>query len=646
MKKIIYILALGALATGSYACKGFLETESPSTMLPENVYTSLDFTNKAILGIYTNMTTDRLYGQSMAINMQTGSDTELRRLAGTTAIGDYSRVGEGNNERAIGNHVATPATNYLPDIWTQLYRVVELADLAVYGIENSSLYRNGTTAERTQMGAYLGEAVVLRAFCYMELARVWGNVPFKLEPTNAGNTNLPKTDVMTIYERLIEDIDRVADLLPWATPGQSTERVTRGFAKGLTARLALYRAGKYYTTANAWAQGSEPERYYAIARDRCREVMQSGAHDLHTATGYAPGNPFKNLFYTECQRANDPQGERMFELGMGFTATGDKSGEIGYLMGAFTNSPKYGIMNAQILTPISYFYSFDASDMRRDISVTFTRGTGTSASGASDKQTIPSTLHDLYIGKWSIKWMTQDYVTANKSTTDKTQTGVNYCAMRYADVLLMFAEAVNALNDGANMPAARDAFKRVRARAFPATSYGDKVSAYVDNLAQGAAFQQAIENERMWEFAGESVRKYDLIRWGKFAESIKTMKENSYAIYVDHTNPYTGQPLPETLYWKYKADGEDIDAADAKFYTVYDTPPSGYTGSQWLVKTTVAPADNNSVRFLDQIVSGIVKATSAASPGTYVIVNQCPYRPIASSIIADSRGVLKNDYGF
>ena len=97
-------------------------------------------------------------------------------------------------------------------------------------------------------------------------------------------------------------------------------------------------------------------------------------------------------------------------------------------------------------------------------------------------------------------------------------TGINSVRMRFADVLLMYAEAVN--ERFGPRDDAKEALKRVRRRAFEPSLWANKVESYVESLNSEEEFFRAIMNERKWEFGGESIRKYDLARWNKYNEVI------------------------------------------------------------------------------------------------------------------------------
>ena len=210
--------------------------------------------------------------------------------------------------------------------------------------------------------------------------------------------------------------------------------------------------------------------------------------------------------------------------------------------------------------------------------------------------------------------------------------------MRYADILLMLAETENEIS-GPNQTA-QDALKKIRQRAFPSSLWSDKVDAYIAAAASSKEnFFEAIVNERAWEFGGEILRKYDLIRWNLYGKKVAETISLLTAMGKDAaTNTGTYKDLPDYLY--YKREGKNVI-----FYNRYRKLPGfpvdpGATVIRvnWLISlynsTTGGPAN-----YILQQYRGY-KDPSGVDPVRYIL-------PIHSSIISSSLGVLKNDgYGF
>ncbi|MCH5715717.1 RagB/SusD family nutrient uptake outer membrane protein [Niabella hibiscisoli] len=127
----------------------------------------------------------------------------------------------------------------------------------------------------------------------------------------------------------------------------------------------------------------------------------------------------------------------------------------------------------------------------------------------------------MYNNKWSKIWSDPGKALGSQSTNN---TGINFPYMRYADVLLMYAEAVNEVENGVNGThgaKALDAFKKVRRRAFRDSVQSQKVEAYTSTVSVSKeSFFNAIVNERKWEFGGENIRWKDLVRWNLYSKVV------------------------------------------------------------------------------------------------------------------------------
>jgi hypothetical protein len=184
-------------------------------------------------------------------------------------------------------------------------------------------------------------------------------------------------------------------------------------------------------------------------------------------------------------------------------------GDIGWSFGvANTGTCVQGTTTAQVAITPTFYMSFADNDVRRDIDC---------AKYSHENDTVKaSTSTGLYVGKWDRSLAAKELGSGSSKGT-----GINYPLMRYSDVLLMLAEADNELNGGPTQ-AAKNALTTVRARAFAGSpTYSDDVTNYVNNLTTKDAFFNAIVNERAWEFGGEAIRKFDLVRWNLYAKKIE-----------------------------------------------------------------------------------------------------------------------------
>jgi len=611
--KLIYILTMVfGMVLFTNCSDEFLETETQSSYTTDVVFSNPAFTLNALYGIYSLMTLDEMYSQKLPYYAALNSDIEVVAFGS----GDYGD----NGRRGIGNYLATPGNNEIARPWNALYRAIERANILITEVPNSPMMSSDDEDAKRKMWTYYGEALTLRALFYLELVRNWGDVPFKTDPTQPDGSNffLGKTDRDIILEAIIEDLQEAEQYVPWINQHEAgtPERISKGFVKGLMARIALFRGGySLRAESNTIERGSNYQTYYEIARAQCLEIMEQGVHGLNPS--------YKDVFMRQNQLQPDRQFyESLFEVGHGMT----RSGEAGYYIGIrFDTSPKYGRgTQGGALTLPHYLYSFDPDDSRRFLAVAFYKYDN---QGRMEIYTDPSQYR---IGKWSVKWMSDAYIAANRNAGNKLLTGVNWTLMRYSDVLLMFAEAENELNGPTAL--AKEALKEVRRRAFPVEAHAEKVENYVNMLGSKEAFFNAVVDERALELGGESVRKYDLVRWNMLYEKIMEARElNRKMVYGE--SPY--EHLPDYLYFMYRNDDpEDLDFSALNLDDDWgDTNLPGYSRVEWLPGLS----DSNKQSFIDWL--NLMSSGLDQHPERHLL-------PIAQPVIDDANGAFTNDYGF
>ena len=210
--------------------------------------------------------------------------------------------------------------------------------------------------------------------------------------------------------------------------------------------------------------------------------------------------------------------------------------------------------------------------------------------------------------------------------------------MRYADVLLMFAEAENELF-GPTGPAI-DAFTRVRQRAFDPSMWGEKVYQYVANVSGSQdAFFDAIVDERAWEFGGEMIRKYELIRWNLYYEKVMETVEGCKNMAVDAFNG-TGT-LPDYVYTKLDTNG------DLLIYNIFEKvlapPDETWERQSWLIAMYSETQADGYAEWITRDWANYINGSNISVPQgiiRYIF-------PIPTIGIDNSKGLLKNDgYNF
>lgn len=498
------------------ACKDeLLDVETVSLFSNENIFSNVDYTRQAVLGIYQLMTRDE--GYSKRLSMYYGVDTDVAMCSGSLD----------NGRRGIARYAATSGNTELEKPWRNLYNGIERANICIKNIPESSLYTEGTEEQITAMKRMHGEALTLRALHYFELIRNWGDVPFKTSPSQAGdNFELPKTNRNEIYAQIIDDLKLAEQLVPWRSEVVADERITKGAVKGLLARIALARGGySLRRESRTMERDADYLEYYELARDQCKEIMESNEHSM---------NPdFEDIFKTQCERQLDTDyGESMWEVALGQY----ESGEVAYYIAAQQASgSRYGRADGGVLALPTFYLSYDSLDTRRDHTIAIYEID-------DDNLRLVHSFSDIRIGKWRREWMSP-----LMPGTDKF-TGINWMLLRYTDVLMMYAEAVNEINQEPTDEAI-NILRIVRERAFKGNE--DKIGEIPTDYS---GFFNAIVNERAWEFAGEALRKYDLIRWNLIDEKLSETKENMQKLY-DGEDPY--DEIPRQLVWR--NNGEDYE---------------------------------------------------------------------------------------
>lgn len=493
-----------------------------------------------------------------------------------------------------------------------------------------------------RMKMVLGEALTLRAMAYYELVKHWGDVPFKTEPTlpDLSNVYLGKTDRDTIYDHIIADLLEAENYVPWiGEQGYTVERITKGFIKGMIARISLSAGGYSLRDKPGYPmeRRSDWQKFYQLAHTKTSEIMAKGVHQLNPS--YL--NVWKNLNSLKFETSYN---ENMYEVALGL----GQNGEMGYSIGVrFYANPKYGYgNNANVVnTSVFYFYSFDRQDVRRDVTVAKAMY---SNSAGETKEVFQANPLSYNIGKWDQRWMSQAWLALNLAANGKIGYGINWAVMRYSDVLLMFAETENELNGPT--AEAKEALRKVRQRAFAPADYPVKVENYLAGLSSKETFFEAIMNERAWEFGGEAVRKFDLIRWNLLQDKIEEQRQLFSAMLNGEEvsifgNTYTSLPL--SIYYKYQADNENIDWADINFFedrpdldalTTDELKALGYTKVAWLYGASESNKTNWNTR-VELFGSGLEKSYNGVCDNRYLY-------PIHSVAVSDSQGKLSNSYGY
>ncbi|MBP7498688.1 MAG: RagB/SusD family nutrient uptake outer membrane protein [Chryseobacterium sp.] len=607
MKKhrlLIAVLSCTLTFSTVTSCNDFLDAENISNSNETQQFDSTADTFTALIGVYNQVMGDDGYGQRLNLYFPQSADD-------FKTSGDFNC----NDRRGLSTYGACTSNPDLNRPFLKLYSGIERANLAIKNIPLSQVYSTGSAADKKLMDRYLGEAYTLRAQFYYDLIKNWGDVPMQLVPSSdLESVYLAKTDRDVIYEQMLVDLETAATLVPWRSEaGGSNTRITKAAVKGLRARIALARAGySLRREPRLMTQGSNPQVYYKIAYDECKEIIQSGQHGLNAN--------FEAVFRALHDNTQDAANEVIYAAGA-FGGNSRTDSKIGYYNGMRHDNASSWQSSGGINAIATYFYEFGKFDGRRDITVA-------SIQINASNQAIPTTGVLSTDGKYRKSWT---------SITGSSQNlAIDWPMIRYSDILLMFAEADNELN-GSPSAEAVNAVQQVRNRAY-AANLGQAGTIPTDKTG----FFNYIVQERLLEFGGEGLRKYDLIRWNLLATKITETKQK-LAELQNGTGRYAN--VPSIIYYKVtpydrtRSAAAQISAMDYYvpagvskadvFYTpAPSTDPAGYLKANWRVAITA-----------DYISS------PAKGYAQYFEANRKELFPIYDDIILSNYN-LKQDYGY
>lgn len=418
MKKILIPILILSVAGAS--CKKFLDTKATDFAVPEQYYNTEQQLKEALAGVYNSITTTATYGLTQAFYLTAGNDVNFYKLNTTTP-------------HPANYNIAT-TENRIYNTWRDYYDGINRANNLLANI-------NKPVMNERDRGVIKGEALFVRSYIYFMLVSQWGDVPLLLEPTvDSRKTNHAATPAKDIYEQILKDLKEAKDLVNTYSENGTTVHASKTACEALLARVCIKMAGEPLKDASKWAE----------ARDWADSVIQSHEHSL---------NPdYKQVFINESADVyDDAYDEMIWEIEFWGDNRGaiDEGGRWSIYMGVRTtnlNYYSYGYSGAT-----GYLYKlYGAGDLRRDWAIApyqFYKG------NTNIEVMIPPT--DIYSrteGKWRRKYEKGYPNLANEYNS------TNYPVLRYADVLLMYAEAENEING----PTQRvmDALNAVRRRGY------------------------------------------------------------------------------------------------------------------------------------------------------------------------------------
>ncbi len=586
------------------ACSEFLEPDSISTFDTNYVFSNVDDARRGVNAIYVQFDVDGF--RSRLSNNMTGN-TDIEHQSGWASSSDRYQ---------IWNLDALASNGDLRQFWNAAYTAIRDANIAIDGLQNSKAINSTDVLISKKMYNMLGEAYTLRAYWYSMLTYYFGDVPNVREAPKAGNDFfLPREDRNVILTQVVQDMIDIEEKMQWAEETQyGIEQVNREYTLGMIARIALQRGGFFLKPDLNLERKSDYADYYQIAKTYTQKLMSLKDRELPP--------DYRQVFLNNSKFLTPVNSDILFEVPFAI-GNGDVGWNIGItVQGGATAAHDYGSGNNYMAIPPSYYFSFDTSDVRRDVTCALYQVN----TKFEEEFVNPST--NIAQGKWS-----RYFLEKAPGASSAKGTGINWPMLRYSDVLLMFAEAENELNGPT--AAAQEALKRVRRRAFTSTLWNEKVDNYVANVsASKAAFFDAIVDERAWEFGGEMIRKYELIRWGnysdKMAETVQTLKEMADAAYTG-TGKYAD--LPDYMYWKRDAGGHFVILNPN--HKIAAAPDESWNRVSFLLSLH---SDSDPTTYQPWVTKDWAPYINGPKPGVVRYIF-----PIPQEAITNSQGTLTND---
>lgn len=511
------------------ACN-FLETTPSDFINPDDFYKDDTEAFMGLTGIYNTLNSSSGYGEKYY--QAIGTDDLTYYYTSSTA-----EVGLPNN-----NYTANDAD--LASIWQGLYEGINNANYFLERITDSPV-------SEANKKMYRGEATFLRAYFYFLLAQSWGDVPLiTTAQTNTDNyvPNIKATSQAEVLKFVTDEMEKVLTDEENYSIGTiqvvGAGRVSRSAVKGILARVYLKRAGwptnetELYSKAKYWAgeviHPQDGSMTHALNMEGYAQVFKNLATDV-----YDPEESIWEVEFKGNRQDSHTNAGRIGSLICGIQNADVLQTSLGYSYGRYCVTPGLwdlyndldGDGTPELIStkdeddPLNEKYN---KDERRDWNIApyrFQKRDDATVYWKKNWEYIGDVKlnnngePDLKDGQKQYATRTQ-YIERNAgkfrreyelvTPRDKNYTPINFPLLRYSDVLLMYAEAQNQA-DGSPSVESIGYVNDVRRRAK-----ADEV-----NITDPQDFQRLIEDERGRELCFEGLRKMDLIRWGKYKETME-----------------------------------------------------------------------------------------------------------------------------
>lgn len=484
----IGMLALAVLMPLS-SCNDYLDTVQRGVTSQDQFYQTDEDAYQALIAIYYGL-------KSNSVN-----EFQLNVLSDDAQAGGGSRS-DNTQGNELNEFTFSSSNTVLSGMFETWYQTIYKANILLQRVaEDTSLKR-----------IYRAEAKGLRAYCYFQLVTFWGPVPLVLEPLEPGNYNQPNSTVEAIYEQIEADLKDAIEVLPTKSEQSAADKAR--FSKGAAQSLL----GKTYLFEKKYEQS-------AVILD---EVINSKEYALYPDFAYITRNESEfgvesifELSYV-ASLTEVTQGTTISAY-CGPRSPWFKAGSTGLTESGWGwVSPEKGLHDAYV----------QAGDDIRRRSTVIDEKELINEFGGSYRDANDGSLPYGTDGLVRMKYGAFVSELPDQNEANHMLGATNFRLIRYADVLLMAAEAHNRAGD--NDELARSYVNQVRARV--------KLPELPSNLTGDALFE-AIKQERRLELAFENARFRDLVRWGDAAEVLKDSgKRTSLGTYENGVEQFFENP--------------------------------------------------------------------------------------------------------
>lgn len=449
-KSFIFGMTLTLLLASSCK-KSFLNVDPQGQQSATDFWKTEEDATKAVSAIYAGLRTWENTAFPAIEIESTGSDEAEKGSTPTDAI--YFNL--------YDSFTVTATEGALNAFWAGQYRNINLCNQVLDNVPAIDM-------DEALKARYLAEAKFIRGYSYFRLVRAYGDVPLRLKvPADATEYNIPRTDKVLVYEQIEKDLTEAAAVLPQSYPAADLGRATKGAALGMHAKVAMYL------------------KKWDLVLSLTNEVM---------GMGYALFPDFEKNFRIENENNQESLFEVQAQLLMGDKeASNSQYSQVQGPAGVTEGGWGFNVPTPELLA------AFEPGDPRKEATILF-RGE-TTPQGDLIPALVPNEMYNQ-----------KSYVPFSAYVSGYTQgAGQNFRVLRFAEVLLMNAEAANELG---NTSLALTSLNKVRARAR-----GGNMAILPDvTTTDETALRMAIYKERQVELAMENDRYFDVIRQGRAAE--------------------------------------------------------------------------------------------------------------------------------